>query len=91
MKIIILGGHLFGSFVDEFYQNSESIGSLKYCRRFSYNQTGRTIMQDQNLKPDMLYFEQDYVESVFSQTSFEIIEGPLEATRVVDGYILIKV
>lgn len=84
-------GNRFGSTINEMYQNSEPIDGQTYYRRFSNKQTGRTIMQDQNLKPDMLYFEQDYVKSVFSQTSFEIIEGPLEATRIVDGYILTRV
>lgn len=83
-------GNRFGSPVNELYQNSEPIDGQTYYRRFSNNQTGWTIMEDQNLKPDMLYFEHDYVKSVFSQTGFEILEGPLEATRIVDGYLLTR-
>lgn len=84
-------GNRFGASINELYQNSEPIDGQTYHRRFSDDLTGRTIMEDQNLKPDMLYFEEDYVKSVFSQTGFEILEGPLEAARIVDGYILTSI
>ena len=103
-RLLNNGGHLiitaigktdysnrFGSSINELYQNSEPIAGQIYYRRFSNNETGRTIMEDQNLKPNMLYFEQDYVKSIFSRTGFEILEGPLEATRIVDGYILTRI
>ncbi len=80
----------FGSSTNEFYINSDPIDGAIYYRSFSNNETGRKIIEDQNLKTNMLFFEKEYVENIFNRTGFKIAEGPIEATRIVDAYILRK-
>lgn len=102
-KVIKIGGFLiisavgktdyeerFGSSTNELYLNSDPINGATYYRSFENKETGLRIIEDQNLKTEMLFFEEDYVKNIFNQAGFKIIEGPIEATRIVNAYILRK-
>lgn len=75
----------------ELYEHSFPIADDPHYRRLDdLRPEARALMQEQNLQPELLFFEEDSLRTLTGQAGFKVVRGPKRATRIVDGYIFQK-
>lgn len=87
VSALCLTDKLTGQF-NEFFLNSRENPS-RYFRKMNSDSKTSEMLKDQNLPEQIHLFDQEYIQQIFGE-KFKLIDGPIWATRTVQGFIFRK-
>lgn len=75
---------------NEIFLETDQIGSSPIERKFKKSAAAGQIMQDQNLSTTITVIDNYYLAQLCRRFNFRCHEGPIQSTRIVEGFVLVK-